>query len=297
MDKIVKIGAWGIWSILFAVAVGYASISVILNGMYGLSQGSGGLEGLFYLSLYAGGDLIKVVSLIYARIAADRGCSFEARMAVGMFIGLSLVSVWSGFAVTTGSRDLITSAHTVETKRYDHINNEIAATTSRIAQLGPQRLPAIVEGDLSAMRTNRRWTTTRGCAEGHVTQRRSRKFCAEYAEKRSELVAARESQALSGTLRTLQKSRVEATTTTLEAPPHPDLAIVQFLTGISQRTAGFARSLIVALAAEMASGVFLALIWVTRPRFSDSARRVEASIVDEVETVRERHTQICLSYV
>jgi len=84
---------------------------------------------------------------------------------------------------------------------YADRRKELESLRVKRAELPASRPAGTIEGDMSAARVDRRWTTSNSCTD--ATASASRIFCAEYARLQGELATAKEAAALNERIRDL----------------------------------------------------------------------------------------------
>lgn len=119
----------------------------------------------------------------------------------GFCFAMSLVSA-VGFYATNHSA--VTERREGITLGYRDARKELDATDKRLGEIGSVRSADVIEAALQAMRTDRRFESSKGCAE--ATLPASRELCRDYFAGVGELAAAREMAQLQERRRSLQAS-------------------------------------------------------------------------------------------
>jgi hypothetical protein len=167
--------------------------------------------------------------------------------AVGFVICLA-VTLAGGIGTIAGGSDKSLAARANASATYADRRTELESLRDKRSRLPASRPAGTIESDMTAARTDRRWTSSGSCADATATA--SRTFCAEYARLEGELAAAKEDAAIDEKIRELTQK--------LEVAPavraaNPQAEIIARLLHVSREDAEAWYALLFALAVETAA--------------------------------------------
>ena len=99
---------------------------------------------------------------------------------------------------------------------YADRRKELESLRVKRADLPTSRPAGTIEGDMTAARVDRRWSTSNSCTD--ATASASRTFCAEYARLQGELATAKEAVVLDEKIRELTQKRMEGRSAAMRLP-------------------------------------------------------------------------------
>jgi len=180
-----------------------------------------------------------------------------------MVPAIAMFSVFSAFLLTSAIGFAASNRGHVSELR-EGANAELAAVTSEIASqsaklktLPRHRPAAVVEQALAAKRQHRRWTSTKGCANGKVTANKSRAFCKDYFILKAELEAAVTAAYVERRIADLRRTEKRLRDRGAGGQSDPQVSILAKLSGNDESAVRTALVLFVALLLELGSGLGL----------------------------------------
>lgn len=164
--------------------------SATINAMFLASGGRTEVEAAVFAAVSVAADLAKVVlpvAITRAVIARQWLTMSLCGVMLAAVIGLSLAS-GAGFAALT--RGTVTVGRDAATAQLAAMEADRARLLGRISALASARELAVVTAALESMMTDRRWQTSRRCAE--AASPAHRQFCGEVHQLRVEQATASE---------------------------------------------------------------------------------------------------------
>jgi hypothetical protein len=128
----------------------------------------------------------------------------------------------SAIGAASTTRSETTGARTADNTRAALLTGQLAqAEKSRVAlaTASGEQTPGMLDGALSALRNDARWTRSKGCADATLPD--SRTFCAEYAQKLTTRDAAAKVAELDRDMTAIKAQLLTATGTTAGQPADP----------------------------------------------------------------------------
>ena len=174
--------------------------------------------------------------------------------------------------IAAGSdKSLATRANASAT--YANWRAELESLRDKRSGLPGSRPAGTIESDMTAARTDRRWTSSSSCTDATATA--SRAFCAEYARLQGELATAKESAALDEKIRDLTQK--------LETAPavraaNPQAEVLARLLHVAREDAEAWYALLFALAVE-AAAMSVLLIAETTTHHHRNTKNENAAVV------------------
>lgn len=261
------------WSPLAVIALAVAALGVTQNARYGAwLDAASAAQTLTIFGIAIGGfgvtfavlNAFKVLSLPAIIEAWGRGHrGIAATCAVG-FCGLALLSIWNGTALQTIARDDKSTRQAIERQRLAGLKSELTEVEVQSKSLGETRLAGEIAAALSAMRVDRRWSSSNECRDATATA--SRTFCAAYSREFGELTRANAIEQLRLKGERLRTEIAQRTTAGAVQQSDPELQKLADATGLDAANVGWWRALVYALIFELVEAFALALAWVVRPR-------------------------------
>jgi hypothetical protein len=163
---------------------------------------------------------------------------------------------------------------------YADRRKELESLRVKRADLPASRPAGTIEGDMTAARVDRRWSTSSSCTD--ATASASRTFCAEYARHQGELATAKEAAVLDEKIRELSEK--------LETAPavraaNPQAEVIARLLHVAREDAEAWYALLFALAVEAAAMSVLVLAE-TATHHHQAAKSVEPPTVVQVQRTK-----------
>jgi hypothetical protein len=250
---------------------------------------------------YASADtmLDGVIRASAAAVAAVVGCHGPAWMyrsvrlrawsgallaALSFAICLS-VTLAGGIGTIAAGSDKSLASRANASATYENWRAELKSLRDKRSGLPTSRPTGTIESDLTAARTDRRWTSSSSCADATATA--SRLFCAEYARLQGELATAKERAVLDERIRDLTQ-KLETAPAVRAANPQAD--VIARLLHVGREDAEAWYALLFALAVEVAAmSVLLIAETTTREHRIENERTAVAHVSPSpIERAEER---------
>ena len=229
-----------------------------MNWLFLSSLGKSPLEGHVLGAASAAADVLKALLPFFIAWSWAAGrvvASVSGTLAFLFFAGFSLLSA-IGFAAD--NRGTLVDGREGISLAYSRVQASLANAEARHSALPAHRPAAVIGEELSAHRQNRRWNTTKECA--NATESDSRAFCAEYFRLRAELAAANESDDLAEQIASLQAESAKLRQDGAGQDSDPQVSLLSRITGQKPEPVRLALIIAVALLVEIGAslGLFLA---------------------------------------
>lgn len=234
------------------------AVSGATNYLFLSSLGKTPLEGQVLGAASAAADLLKALLPFFVawswqnrRVVA----TLAGSLAFGFFAGFSFLSA-IGFAAD--NRGVLVEARDSKNAEYQRVQREVSETDRRFAGLPAYRPPSVVAEEIERHRQNRRWGTTKECAE--ATESQSRDFCSAYFALRAELANGEEAARLASVSANLQSQAQHLRESGAGQDRDPQVALLSRIFGQAPEPVRLALIIAVALLVEIGAslGLFLA---------------------------------------
>lgn len=182
-------------TIILQVAVCFAAflfigVSATMNALFLSSLGRTSLEVALLAAVSVASDVSKaVLPVLIVRASLMRAWGNVGAAAL-MLIGVTALSLASGTGFTALMRDAAGATRQAHAERLAAIRQELREIGNRLAGLTSPRAADIIDVELSGLRIDRRWQSSKLCAE--PTSASMRQFCTDIFRLQAELAAARE---------------------------------------------------------------------------------------------------------
>ena len=227
-------------------------VSAAMNYRFGFSLGKTALDGQIYGMASAAADCFKALVPFFF-FAAIRNRQWSQALAAALVwlvvTGYSLTSALGHAALnrldTTGQR-------AVAAANYKDLRAEEKRAEEQLGWIPQHRPAATVASDISALKDQRAWTTTRGCTE--VQGRIGREFCQQYHKLGAELASAREAEKLEERITAIGAKLANSSGGTVMAEADPQASVLARVTGLEVAVVQTGLTIFVALLIEVGSG-------------------------------------------
>jgi hypothetical protein len=176
--------------------IGLAILSMIANFLYGL-QAASGLERWIYAIAGALLDGLKtILPVVIATLLASRitpGTFVRALFATFLFLGIGAWSLTCALGLYAMAKSEKVSGSAAQQESYRALVAEKTKAEDRLRQLAAiNRTAEAIEGEIAAAKHDRRWPSSRECADATAAQ--SRDFCASFEKLKAEIEGAPKAQ-------------------------------------------------------------------------------------------------------
>jgi hypothetical protein len=233
-------------------------VSAAMNYLFMASLGKTPLEGQVLGAASAAADVLKALLpffIAWSWAAGRNIAAVSGTLAFLFFAGFSLLSA-IGFAAD--NRGTLVDVREQTSGEYNRVQRQAEEAVAARSALPAHRPVTVVNEEIEAHRQNRRWGTTKQCA--NATEAESRAFCAEYFRLRAELAAANETERLAGRITSLQAESANLRADGAGLDSDPQVSLLSRITGKDPEPVRLALTIAVALLVEIGAslGLFLA---------------------------------------
>jgi hypothetical protein len=233
-------------------------VSAAMNYLFMASLGKTPLEGHVLGAASAAADVLKALLPFFIAWSWAAGrimAAASGTLAFLFFAGFSLLSA-IGFAAD--NRGVLVDGREGLSGEYNRVLRQAEEAVAAQSALPAHRPATVVNEEIEAHRQNRRWGTTKECA--NATEAESRAFCSEYFRLRAELAAANESERLAEDIAALQAESANLRADGAGLDSDPQVSLLSRITGQKPEPVRLALTIAVALLVEIGAslGLFLA---------------------------------------
>lgn len=234
------------------------AVSGAMNYLFMASLGKTPLEGHVLGAASAAADVLKALLpffIAWSWAAGRMVASVSGTLAFLFFAGFSLLSA-IGFSAD--NRGTLVDGRESTSQAYSRVQASLSDTEARRSGLPAHRPASVVTEEIGAHRQNRRWSSTKECA--NATEAESRAFCAEYFRLRAELAAANEFGRLTKQIASLQDESAKLRQDGAGQDSDPQVSLLSRIAGQEPEPVRLALTVAVALLVEIGAslGLFLA---------------------------------------
>jgi hypothetical protein len=260
--------------IAIKVALVLIVVSCSLNWSFWHGQGRTPWEGILLGAVAVCFDVFKSVLPVLVRWAITARRYLEASVGVVMFVLLFIAALVSAVGFFSGSRGGVAASQETKNERLALATAEASELKLRLASYPKLDTALKISADMAAMRTHRRWTSTKQCTD--ITATASRKFCGRYEGLRGDHATAvardRAAQSLASVRGEIKRLRIAGAGKDANPQAAMISRVVSFVMPIERADANFGIVVLFASLVELgaALGLYLSVShWPTR----DHARR------------------------
>jgi hypothetical protein len=162
---------------VFLAALVFIAVSALMNALFLSSLGRTEVEVALFAAVSVAADIAKaVLPVLLARAIVLRAWGYAAVTSV-MLLLVVAVSLASGIGFASMTRDAVTAERAAKSQKLLRRRDELAQLEKRIAAAGDIRSSALLEAELTVLKLDRRWATSKACTD--VTLPATRTFCGE----------------------------------------------------------------------------------------------------------------------
>lgn len=234
------------------------AVSAAMNYLFLSSLGKSVLEGQVLGAASAAADVLKALLPFFI------AWSWQARRFVAVLVGSLAFAFIAGFSLLSAigfaadNRGFLTDQRENVRAAYARVQSDLKARGREHAGLPQVRPPSVVEPEIERFRQNRRWSTSKFCAD--ATELESREYCAGYFALKAELAAGQEAVRLSSEIAALLAQAEQLRQQGSGPESDPQATLVSRISGLSEEPVRLALIVAVALLVEIGAslGLFLA---------------------------------------
>lgn len=177
-------------SALALAATLFIAVSATMNAIFLSSFGRTPVETALLVGVSIAADVVKAaLPVVLARALLLRAWT-HAAAATGMLLTVTALSLASGTGFAALTRDASTVARDALAEELAGHRQDLRELDGRMAGLAQARPLAVIDADMAALQTDRRWSISKLCAEPQSAAQRQ--FCADWAKLKSERATAGE---------------------------------------------------------------------------------------------------------
>ncbi len=233
------------------------AVSAAMNWRFGYQLGVAEFDKLLYASASAAADCLKalVPFLIFAAIK-NRMWS-QAAASTLVWVVVTVYSLTSALGHAALNRGDTSGKRATEVQTYQDLRADLTRAKEQLGWVPAHRPAATVQGELSALETNRRWRSTNGCSNATVAP--SRRFCENHAKLGAELASANEAAKLEARIAETQARLAKLDGVTHSAADPQAVVLTKlagaFMPGVKVEDVQMALTIFIALLLEVGSGL------------------------------------------
>lgn len=176
------------------VAVTFIGVSATMNAIFLSSLGRTAMEIALLALVSIASDASKaVLPVVMARAVLVRAW-LHAAAATAMLLAVTALSLASGTGFAALMRDAIITARSAQGEQLAAVRLELREIDASLAALPVTRSVETIEADLALRRIDRRFLSSRSCAQPITGS--DRQFCTDVLRLQAEIAASREREAL-----------------------------------------------------------------------------------------------------
>lgn len=236
------------------------AVSGSMNYLFMSSFGKTAIEAQAFGGASAAADMLKAMLPFWISWALRDRRIFFVAIGSSVFVFFTAFSFASALGFAADNRGAMSGSREGLNANHASVVKDISEVSAKRTRLPVHRASSVVEHELQRLKQNRRWSSTKQCADGQATASKSRIFCGQYFTMRAELAAAIEDTRLSSKLETLKSEARALQKAGAGKDVDPQVSILSRLLGQDR---GFIRNtmiVVVAALVEIGSslGLFLA---------------------------------------
>ena len=233
------------------------AVSAAMNWRFGYQLGKEEFDGVLYGSASVAADCLKALAPFFI-VAAMKNRMWVQAAASGMVLMVVVVySLTSALGHAALNRGDTSGKRATEVQAYQDLRADLKRAKEQLAWVPAHRPAATVQAELSALETQRRWRSTKGCTNATVAP--SRRFCEDHAKLGAELASANEAAKLEARIAETQArlGKLDGVTHSAADPQAVVLAKLAgiFLPGVKVEDVQTALTIFIALLLEVGSGL------------------------------------------
>ena len=233
------------------------AVSGSMNFLFMKSLGKTELEGVVLGSASAAADMLKALLPFWIAWAWTARRMMFVGVGSIVFVFFSAFSLLSALGFAADNRGHLAETREGLTATFETVTRDLSEAEARRSGLPKHRPASVVEEALSAIKQDKRFTSSKQCED--ATAQASRAFCEGYFSTRAELAAAIEDQRLAGTVERLKSESEKLKEQGAGQDKDPQVSIVSRLFKLDEGMVRNGLVIFAALLVEVGSGLGLFL--------------------------------------
>ena len=264
---------WVVSGLCLVGALLLIAASILMNWTFWTGQGADAQSSRALGVVSIGVDIFKATLPLIIAWAWRERLRLGVVIGIAFFVGCLSFSFLSAIGFAATSRGSVTANHEAVSERYTSLHVEERDLRNRLAKLNAPRPRSVIDEALARAQQDRRWESSKRCAEPTVEA--SRSYCRDIGDLKIELASSLEADGASQRLATVQ---VEINRLTIAGATHDkdiQAGILARLSGLKIDSVQTALSLLAAVIVEIgaAFGLFLAILPFGRKGGGDNGTR------------------------
>jgi hypothetical protein len=242
--------ALGVFGIVAAGVL--LAVSAAMNWRFGYSLGRTELDGMIYGSASVAADCLKALVPFFLFAAIRNRMWSQAIAAALVGVVVTTYSLTSSLGHAALNRFDTTGHRKVEAQVYQDLRSDLKRAQDQLSWIPQHRPAATVQGEIEALKSQRTWTTTKGCTD--ATRPQSRAFCQQYHGLNAEMASGQQAAALEARIAEIQTKLGQTDTKAVMGEADPQAAVLARISGVSIDQVQMAMTIFIALLLEVGSG-------------------------------------------
>ena len=233
-------------------------VSATMNWRFGISLGRTEFDGQIYGAASAAADCLKALIpfFLFAAIRSRMWSQAAAAAIVGVVV--TAYSLTSSLGHAALNRFDTAGNRAAEAQVYQDLRADLKRAQDQLSWIPQHRPAATVQGEIEAMKSQRAWTSTKGCTD--ATRPASRTFCQSYHGLTAEMASGQQAQELESRIREIQGKLEQTDSMTVMTEADPQAAVLAKISGLEMEQVQMAMTMFIALLLEVGSifGMYVA---------------------------------------
>lgn len=233
-------------------------VSATMNWRFGISLGRTEMDGQIYGAASAAADCFKALIPFFLFAAIRNKMWSQAAAAAVLGVVVTAYSLTSSLGHAALNRFDTAGNRAVEAQVYQDHRADLKRAQDQLSWIPQHRPAAAVQGELDAMKSDRAWTSTKGCTD--ATLAKSRAFCQTFHGLTAEMESGKQAETLESRIREIQGKLAATDGDTVMSEADPQAAVLSKVTGLEMEQVQMAMTLFIALLLEVGSmfGMYVA---------------------------------------
>lgn len=247
-------------------------VSATMNWRFGISLGRTEMDGQIYGAASAAADCFKALIPFFLFAAVKNKMWSQALAAAILGVVVTAYSLTSSLGHAALNRFDTAGNRAAEAQAYKDLRADLKRAQDQLSWVPQHRPAAAVAGELEAMKSQRTWTSTKGCTD--ATIKSSRNFCQSFFGLTAEMESGKQAEQLESRIREIQGKLEKTDSLSVMGQADPQAAVLAKISGLEMEQVQMAMTMFIALLLEVGSmfGMYVAFSqWRLYDRVAPSA--------------------------
>ena len=247
-------------------------VSATMNWRFGISLGRTEMDGQIYGAASAAADCFKALIPFFLFAAVKNKMWSQALAAAILGVVVTAYSLTSSLGHAALNRFDTAGNRAAEAQAYKDLRADLKRAQDQLSWVPQHRPAAAVAGELEAMKSQRAWTSTKGCTD--ATIKSSRNFCQSFFGLTAEMESGKQAEQLESRIREIQGKLEKTDSLSVMGQADPQAAVLAKISGLEMEQVQMAMTMFIALLLEVGSmfGMYVAFSqWRLYDRVAPSA--------------------------